>query len=434
MIGFAAFAVVAMVATVHGLRAITRRDAMTVLVSLVCTAVYVLALFVPALLQASGLVESKLVRAGFAYAPTTDEVGTLALRWAVELAVIVLAEALVWRTRAGAAARLRQLGPAEDVDGTWRRVALLMVLVGLAANVAFPAAGVEDRGAGGDGIGVLLRTFLIVGLAVVVYFRLYRERLHAVLLVGGVAFMVLSNVRSPLLVLACAALASALRRGRISSARSVAVVVVVGIVFALTASLMSNLRANTARDYGFTTGEVVGQTLENPWVAPYGAGLDTLDGYRFSVRVAELEPPRPSEFLNVVLTFVPRAVWPDKPSSLAVDLSRRYLAYGASGQFLSPVGYLLLLTGSYPLALLALALLTGFAALLVRVGMERFWLTIVVTVVVRFMIGGSSFDLYYGLTLAVPVAAASWYVRRVEQRTGRSSRLDRLRGAPLGSR
>ena len=434
MIGFVAFAVVATVATVHGLRAITRRDTMTVLVSLVCTAVYVLALFVPALLQASGLVESKLVRAGFAYAPTTDEVGTLALRWAVELAVIVLAEALVWRTRAGTAARLRQLGPVEDVDGTWRRVALLMVLVGLAANVAFPAAGVEDRGAGGDGIGVLLRTFLVVGLAVVVYFRLYRERLHAVLLVGGVAFMVLSNVRSPLLVLACAALASALRRGRISSARSVAVVVVVGIVFALTASLMSNLRANTARDYGFTTGEVVGQTLENPWVAPYGAGLDTLDGYRFSVRVAELEPPRPSEFLNVVLTFVPRAVWPDKPSSLAVDLSRRYLAYGASGQFLSPVGYLLLLTGSYPLALLALALLTGLAALLVRVGMERFWLTIVVTVVVRFMIGGSSFDLYYGLTLAVPVAAASWYVRRVEQRTGRASRLDRLRGVPLGSR
>jgi hypothetical protein len=180
-------------------------------------------------------------------------------------------------------------------------------------------------------------------------------------------------------------------------------VVALILLFAFAGSLMSNMRANLTRNYGYTLQQVVEQTLENPWTAPYESGLDTLDGYRFSQRILEFEEPRPSDLLAVVTTFVPRAIWPEKPEEISVDVSSRYLRYEASGQYLSPIGYLSLALGSYAASLVAIFVFAAFMSFLVWRYERRFWLVVVLLVTFRFMLGGSAFDLYYGLTIIIPI-------------------------------
>lgn len=270
----------------------------------------------------------------------------------------------------------------------------------------FPPPGLEERASGGQGLGTVLRGSVTSGLALLIYYRFFGRRFYGVVFAAGVAALVLTNIRSPVVVVFFGLVAYAINAEWFSSLRRVLAVIGVVLVISLVGATMSNLRANSVRNYGYTPTEVVEQTLSSPWIAPYEAGIDTLDGYRLSQYVSPREGARPDSLLTVVTTFVPRALWPDKPEELSVEISRKYLGYTASGQFLSTPGYFMLAFGSYPAALVAILGFSLLASLLVSSAYGTFWLIFVLVGFFRSQLGGGPFDVYYALVLALPVAVA----------------------------
>lgn len=400
-----------------------------VLVSLVAVIVYVVCLWIPARLQAYGIIESKLENARFLVRPTLEEISSLSWRWALELVIIFCAEWVAWSLRR----RRRGLDWHQEIDlrpspiliCNRETLAVVLLLVGVAATILFPAPDLEDRAVEGQGLGTILRTFLIVGIAYVVYNRGFGKFRWWAVAAFGIGVLASTNVRSPLLVIVFAFIAAEISGNRLRSFKRVAITISLVVVFAISGSYMSNWRENVTRHQGETASQVLTTTLDAPWVQIYESGVDTLDGYRFSQHVAPLEESRPEDLLNVVLTFVPRALWDDKPVTISVDLSAKYLNYGASGQYLSPIGYLTIALGSYTGALLGIFVFVLSMALLVRRYLQSFILTIVLCVTFRFMLGGSSFDLYYGLTLLLPycltvVAVAACEPRSVIRSSNRS--------------
>ncbi|MEW2015356.1 hypothetical protein [Rhodococcus sp. NPDC076796] len=370
-------------------------------------------MWIPAYLQERGTLESKLQTAGFLAPPTSAEFASLAFRWSLELGVIVLAEILViWWLEIrhkkyhqksadfGLDSRLK-------VDIQWsnaRTIAIILILVGFVSTIVLPAPGLESRGLGGQGIQTMLRTCLVSGLALLVYFRCFQSKLYFAILIGGTTVLVLANVRSPLVVLFLAYIASeiSIRRSGFSGRRSAALLILLAAV-ALLGSFMSTMRANITRNLGLSFSDVLSDTFGNPLIGIYQSGVDSLDGYRFSSAIAQYELPRPSDLALAITTFIPRSIWTDKPNAIGVDVSTKYLGYQSSGQFLSPVGYFNLVWGSYAMAVLSLFLISLIFAALIAKYYSSFWLCILLVVVFRFLIGGSSFDIYYGLVLVIPV-------------------------------
>lgn len=98
------FLCVATVSLGFAFRAIRRDQGQRVSVRAISSVIYLVCLWVPAHLQASGAITSKLYKAGLTSAPTLDEIDRLCLQWAIELGVIALAEALIWAWRSKEAA------------------------------------------------------------------------------------------------------------------------------------------------------------------------------------------------------------------------------------------------------------------------------------------------------------------------------------------
>ena len=111
---------------------------------------------------------------------------------------------------------------------------------------------------------------------------------------------------------------------------------------------------------------------------------------------------------------MPRAIWPDKPTDLSVDISYRYLNYARSGQFLSPIGYMRIAFGGYTFALIGMFLVTFLLSRISIKYKNTFMLSLILLVDFRFMIGGAPFDFYYGLVLALPFALVVLAVRAVD--------------------
>ncbi|WP_395398613.1 hypothetical protein ACHMXB_12315 [Arthrobacter sp. UC242_113] len=401
------FLCVATVSLGFAFRAIRRDQGQRVSVRAISSVIYLVCLWVPAHLQASGAITSKLYKAGLTSAPTLDEIDRLCLQWAIELGVIALAEALIWAWRSKEAATTPKVAALINPRGT----ATLLIIIGALATILLQVPGLDERAAGGQGIPTLLRTSLLCGLAVIVYYRGFNDWKYKTVVAIGILWLFTQNIRSPLFVLFFAYIASELVHRRFSSKKRLTITVLIIIILAFGGALMSSLRANVVRDTGLSTQQVISQTFEDPLTAPFESGLDTLDGYRFSERLLPIVEPRPWDILNVVTTFVPRAIWPDKPSDLSVELSTSYLGYKGSGQYLSPAGYLSLVTGTWLGAVVGLALFTMLFAVLLRRFRSHFWSALILCTVFRFFLGGSSFDLYYGLTLVVPVLAVQTWLR-----------------------
>lgn len=374
--------------------------------------IWTFCLVVPGHLQANSTLESKLERANLLSPVSSTTLDSLVGFWALELAVLLAAEFVV--SALGRSSSSSLVGPAQQWSNV-RQIVAALLLIGLLAYGLFPPPALEDRAEDGQGLGVVLRGFLVAGLALLAYTRCYSKKINYVVLLVGVLFLAALNVRSPLIVVFIAFLVSSLEAGAFrSKGRSIAAVLLC-LVVALTGAVMSNFRSNITRDLGYSLSEVISETLADPLVAPFEAGIDTLDGYRMSFYVLPQEGARPEAILPIVTTFVPRSIWPEKPGSLSVELSAKYLDYRASGQFLSPVGFLSILTGGYIAGLLALAA-TG---LLFMLAFRRFantpWMIFVSVAFFRFMLGGSPFDIYYSLTLALPVLVVKYLVDRRSQ-------------------
>lgn len=377
------------------------------LVSTVAALLYLSALYIPAELQSAGELRSKLVTAGVLSTPSVEEVTQLCLRWTFELSIVLAGEVIAGVVLGRRADDHSVSAP--DNEGRHssqiaRRASLLLMTVGAAAYVAFPAADLVNRADPGQGVGVILRGCLVAGVAIAIFYGHFGSRwfLAATLLVTLV--VAVSVVRSPLFLLAFAGLARVLVEARVRLYQ----VVAVSIGLVLLAAIMSGQRANISRDQGLSLQEVTEAAVQDPLISVLEAGVDTLDGYRLSQNVSRYEQAQPGDLLRIVTTFVPRSLWPQKPGSVSVYVSHKYLGWNSSGIFLSPVGNLTLATGGYAGALLALFVVSLVGSMIAIRLQATVWSGFVGYGFFRFFLNGSSFDFYYVLVLAIPMIGAFW--------------------------
>lgn len=401
----------------RALRKVRRNEFAGCLISAITAAIYLTCLWVPAYLQAAHLIVSKIEKAGLVPVPTPDEISMLSLRWAVELAVVLAAE-LVSGFYSG---RSHRLSPVKRASfGTFglrsmtileaRRATMFLIVVGGLATVFFPAPSIGERAEGGHGFGVLMRSFLVVGLSMLAYYNFFNRHSFRLIGAAGTAFLIAGSVRSPLLVVLFGYIAGLTAFGKLRPKLMVQLALL-AVFLAIVSAFMSNLRGATIRGEQVVAGDIFLRTLESPYVAAYEAGIDTLDGYRLSMLIQPNEPARPLAFLTVITNFVPRALWPDKPTELSVEMSAKYLKYGAGGQFLSPIGYMSIAFGGYKFALLGMFVFIFLLSRLALRFQDSFVLALIVCVTVRFMMGGAAFDFYYGLTLMIPLLVAVIAIR-----------------------
>lgn len=391
------------------------------IISFIVGLFYFLALWLPGQLQAAGIIIGKGFLQGVVSLPTSQTIADLSWRWSVELGLVLgteIAVVSVWTRSQRRSIRLRQsqarrgghssLRVADNVstplgnetDRTFIAVSLLTV--GLVSLLILPAPDLAQRADSGQGLANLLRSALPIGLSYAAYAGLWRKPKWTLLLVLGVMILILGNVRSPLLLVGVGFVGYFISRRIPFGFRLLSTFLAGVIAFALLASFMSAMRANISRAEGRSTIDVAATTLEDPWSGIYASGVDTLDGYRFSMRVAEFEDAHPYDLLTAFTTFVPRSLWPDKPTDMTVEISEKYLGYGASGQFLSPIGYLTIMSGGYAQALILWCALLGLLVFLIIWLHQSFFVVVVLVTAVRFSLGGAAFDFYYGLTLCMP--------------------------------
>jgi hypothetical protein len=385
---------------------VIRRRPWLGVISCLVTTIYITCLFIPAQLQASGELSSKLLAPSVLSRPYPSEVESLSANWLFELLLVHAAEVIASFTymfsrrgkRALASLPLKRLSTERH-----RRVvmlaAFLLLSVGMVASIVLPAGSVAQRGQDvGQGLSVILRTALVVGIATLAFNNFFRSKALLALGLAGVCFLVASNVRSPLLVVILAYAAGVIARRELTF-KKLAGFGLLSILFALAGSFMSAYRGEMIQGRTPEASAVWRETIRNPLVAAYGSGIDTLDGYRLSAKVYPGESPDPSNLLVAVTTFVPRAIWPTKPMDLSISISARYLKYGAGGAFLSPIGYLTIAFGGYVEAALVWALLIFVISLLYMINFESFVGAVFIIMTFRLTLAGSPFDVYYALTL-----------------------------------
>jgi len=375
----------------------------TIILTSISSAVYLIALWIPSQLQERNVTDSKLVKFGFLNSPSKEELTLLTWHWVLEITLITATEWIFWKITSMPTLSPPTMKYLGDI-----RLTLFLIISGLLFFLVLPPPTLDARGLPGQGIPILLRTFLITGTSLSIYFWFHKSRVVLVLTAVSMLILISGNVRSPLIVIGIAYIARWLPKLREIGIKTIVLSITLVLLFSFVATTMSAMRSNIVRNEGLNASEIISTNLKNPILGIYGAGLDTLDGYRFSREIADREQGRPLDLLNIVLTFVPRQIWDTKPTDFSVDMSSKYLGYRVSGQFLSPVGYLTLIFNSYLLGLLALAILIVIYSLLSKRYFTTFWNAILLTVAFRFLIGGSSFDIYYGLTLVVPILVFSF--------------------------
>jgi hypothetical protein len=387
----------------------------TCLVSVLSAVLYLFALIIPAHLQAAGLLVSKLELGMMLPFPDARDISHLSLAWAAELAVILLGELaskVLWQPNVIFFPELRRLmSPVvgEVTGGELRRVANVLIVVGLIAAVAFPVQ-VEHRAEGGQGFDTILHTFLTVGLSLLAYNRFFSRRAYYVVGAIGIAILIAGKVRNPVLVVLVGYLAGVISRRELKVRKALIFLLASG-VFSILAAWMSTMRGAIIRHERAAPLIALGQTLENPFVSIYAAGIDTLDGYRLSMEVLPFERPHPESIETIFTTFVPRAIWPDKPMDISNIISERYLSYGKSGMFLSPVGHLSLVFGGYGYALVGMFVFGFVSAWLIRVFLNSFVLAIILLVIFDYLLAGGFFCIYLGIVQLIPLVTSTMFIR-----------------------
>ncbi|MFT4041885.1 MAG: hypothetical protein QM673_01845 [Gordonia sp. (in: high G+C Gram-positive bacteria)] len=389
---------------------INRRELPKCAVSVVAAWMYVFCLWIPAILQGADRMNSKLVGPGVLAPPDATETDTLLLKWSFELCVVLVAELFIVVVINPKPRITRFLGGFTGEE--WRLGSFVLIVVGFLVLIIFPTS-LADRAAAGQGIISITRGSLVCGLAILAYYKCFGKLYLFAVLLGGIGILVLGNVRSPISVIVIAGIAGLLARREIYKKRWAFGALVIALSAVVVGSFMSNMRASITRHQDLSTTEIIQTMLDDPLAAPYAAGIDTLDGYRFSEFAREREAAEPLDLLSPVYTFVPRSIWPGKPDSISVRLSTKYLRYKSSGQFLSVVGYLMLATGSYGLALVMLAIGAGILAYLSVWLAGSYWTVFVYVCLFRLFLNGTSFDVYYTITLLLPTLIALYIARVV---------------------
>jgi hypothetical protein len=385
------------------------------LTSSLSAVIYILCLWVPAHLQESGLLISKLELGQTLPFPTSADISKLALAWAVELSLVLVGEMFanfLWRPNISYFPELKGLvspvlGHAEGAEV--KRITNILLVVGLAAVLAFSTS-VENRAESGQGFVTIIRTCFTIGLALLAFNKFFSSRIYYLIGAAGMIVLIIGKVRNPLLVVLSGYLAGAVSRKEVRFRRVLLYILAAGVL-ALLGAWMSTLRGAIVRHEKISPLDALGETLVNPSKSFYGAGIDTLDGYRLSMQILPFEPAHLESLLTVVTTFIPRAIWPDKPVEISNDISARYLSYGNGGMYLSPVGEMSLIFGGYGYALGGMMMFGLISTWAMRTFQDSFILSIVLWTVITFLLAGGFFVVYLALAQLLPLVAATSVVR-----------------------
>jgi hypothetical protein len=368
------------------------------LLSALACVLYIICLYGSALMQVAGLSSTKLLGPHILPPAQAYELGGLASNWALELCVILLGEMI-----AGVLVSSHKLvAPAFFVSTNalkfnfiTRNAALVLIIVGSLSTIAFHSD-LSSRADGGQGLVTILKTCLAVGLCALAFNNFFNQRIYYCVGACGMIFLVMGAVRSPLLSVALAFFAGKIARREITTATLMRYAVY-GLVLAIIGGAMSNFRGDIVSGRGADLYTALSESIENPFIAIYGGGIDTLDGYRLAQFVQPNEAASPENVLVAITTFVPRALWPNKPQDLSIDITNRYLQWNQGGIFLSLVGYLSIAFGGYIEALFALLMLMVGLCAIYRRSFVNFYGFTILLMTFRLFLGGSPFDIYYCL-------------------------------------
>lgn len=368
------------------------------LISALACVMYIVCLYGSARMQVADLSSTKLLGPHILPPAQAYELGGLSAGWTIELCVVLLGEILsgfLVSSRKPWASVRSFAGRAAETDVIARNAALVLIGVGAISTLAF-SSDLSSRADGGQGLATILKTCLAVGLCVLTFNNFFNRRFYYLVCACGMMFLVVGAVRSPIFAVAMAFFAGKIARGEITTSALMRYSVY-GLVLAIAGGAMSNFRGDIVSGRGADFSTALSESLENPFRAIYGGGIDTLDGYRLAQFVQPNEPARPENVLVSVTTFIPRALWPDKPQDLSIDITNRYLQWSQGGIFLSLVGYLSIAFGGYIQALLALLILIIGLSAAYRKTWANFYGFAIVLMTFRLFLGGSPFDIYYCL-------------------------------------
>lgn len=315
--------------------------------------------------------------------------------------------------------------------GSWEspRLYSMLLLVGLVTTVAFgsavSSATLATRGqVNGNGVVVVLQQCYLLAIVVGIGKRHWGSRWLAIVSGATLLFtLAYTGSRSGLLVVATALGVRWLQRIR-SKGLGIGALVGAGALGYLAAVFIVGFRLwrDSVQQQGH--GDLwtyLGDAAANPigQLASQGA-LDTFDGLVLSLNVnPEVVGATIFDPLRAIIGLIPSQVWPDKPGYLGPEVTHYYTDFGGqAGIFLSGPGYAYIVEGG------VLGAVAFFAVLgvLFRVLSTRFWFssaifTIVLYTMIRFIVGGDSFDFQYGIALTLSLGigrALSAMLSRVE--------------------
>ncbi len=272
----------------------------------------------------------------------------------------------------------------------------------------------SQRGtAHGQGVIVVLGYCVPLAIALGLTYRHWgSKRLAAVSAVATLAFTVVTGTRTPLILLACAAVPRVVRwltrRGARPQAYGAALLAMycgAGLVIGV-----------AQWRHSVTTGEGVGlaDSISAGMVNPIGGlaqqgGLDTVDGAVLSLNVKRSDLGvsyfDPTKALT---TLVPYQLWPDKPKFLGPEVSHYYTLFGGNaGIFLSGPGYGAIVYGGIPGATALFAILGYATRRVLRARAHGIGTGLFIYFLVRFFFGGDAFDAFHVLNLCIGLGLAS---------------------------
>lgn len=326
-----------------------------------------------------------------------------------------------------------------------------LLVVGVGSTLALGAGASVDsfasRGQGsGQGIGVILQQCLLVAIACGVANKHWGHRAPAIASAAAMVFSLsFTTSRSGLLFVVVALGVRWLRRIRRQGLGTGTVVGFGVMAYAVAVFIVgfAQWRTQYARTGSADLLYYLGQASLDPVrrLATEGS-LDTFDGLVLSLNVdREVVGATVLDPLRGVLNLVPSQLWPNKPGYLAPEITHYYTDFGGqAGIFLSGPGYALIVAGGVVGACLFFAALAaGFTWLFARYYHSPVITTILLYTMLRFIVGGDSFDFQYGLTLVMSTLLGLLVVRGVRtfvpRRGGRAaSPLHGSGAAPPGAR
>jgi hypothetical protein len=377
--------------------------------------------------------DSKLYRLGFAGFDPIRDVGPsfLIVIWAFSLATLPVrlrAKPANSASKLGGAIRERvEIGRSLRFDARTATVMGLLGIAGLAISLSAGRAEVFSTRGEGGGNGLLSLLYWAAATFAAYVLSTWNRgdsRWFVALAVALTAGLFLTGNRSPLAVVGVAFLI------RLVIARRGKLLVLMGLfvpVGLFVFAYQSAWRSQVAKGRPSGVADVISFMASNPLGEFLRLGLDSIDGNVLVRALIERGyTPRWFDPLISITNFVPRQIWPGKPTLLGSEIGANYLGVNGGGIFLSGPGYLTLVTGSISLGMIAFVIfMLSVKWLSSSPKLPPLVAAALVTLAARFSIAGDAFDIFLTLQIILIFAICLWIgralpIRREGARPSRS--------------